>query len=438
MTGTAYMSNDTDLAITVSAEEGKLRLWRNTALANQTPGSIALAAAHRRVRVGRRLGQWIPAGWPRPFVDDNWCSSAVSAGLRQHDSAGVNDPSPDHVPGRKRRIGLRCRDYPMGLGTGHQSRRRRLAGRHPNAASNRQHSRGHGRHSNGSRYTGMVQATKSTDTSAPTAIITAPAAGNIGQGSTVTVTGTATDGGGGVVAGVEVSLDGGTSWHPASGQDLVQLHRRRYRHWLDAVKVRAIDDSGNIQSPATVAPVTSNCPCSILVTWFRRHRRPAIRVRSHSVRNSRVRPTDSSPACDSTRDRETLVPISGRCTRVTAQCCRPLHFTNESAVGWQTALIAIRRPYHRGRHVRRRLYRAQWELFCGLAVLCIFRQDVERAYCPWFLANNNGVYTTGAGMPGDSYQQTNYYVDALYSASDTTPYHGRHRLAVEWLDQCPH
>ena len=33
----------------------------------------------------------------------------------------------------------------------------------------------------------------------------------------VTVTGTASDSGGGVVAGVEVSTDGGTTWHPATG-----------------------------------------------------------------------------------------------------------------------------------------------------------------------------------------------------------------------------
>ena len=38
-------------------------------------------------------------------------------------------------------------------------------------------------------------------------------------GSPVTVTGTASDTGGGRVAGVEVSTDGGTTWHPASGHE---------------------------------------------------------------------------------------------------------------------------------------------------------------------------------------------------------------------------
>ena len=36
------------------------------------------------------------------------------------------------------------------------------------------------------------------------------------DGSQVTITGTATDAGGGVVAGVEVSTDGGSTWHPAT------------------------------------------------------------------------------------------------------------------------------------------------------------------------------------------------------------------------------
>ena len=35
----------------------------------------------------------------------------------------------------------------------------------------------------------------------------------------MTVTGTATDSGGGIVAAVEVSLDGGHTWHRATGTD---------------------------------------------------------------------------------------------------------------------------------------------------------------------------------------------------------------------------
>src|SRR5262249_38072972 len=66
---------------------------------------------------------------------------------------------------------------------------------------------------------GLILATASTDTTAPTSVITSPTAGaNVPPGSSVTISGTATDTGGGVVGGVEVSVDGGTTWHPANGR----------------------------------------------------------------------------------------------------------------------------------------------------------------------------------------------------------------------------
>jgi hypothetical protein len=37
----------------------------------------------------------------------------------------------------------------------------------------------------------------------------------------VTISGTAADTGGGVVGGVEVSTDNGTSWHPATGRVVI-------------------------------------------------------------------------------------------------------------------------------------------------------------------------------------------------------------------------
>ncbi len=65
---------------------------------------------------------------------------------------------------------------------------------------------------------GLVAATASTDTTAPTATITSPASGaTVATGTPVTISGTATDSGG-RVGGVEVSTDGGATWHPAVGR----------------------------------------------------------------------------------------------------------------------------------------------------------------------------------------------------------------------------
>src|SRR6185312_7615777 len=46
LTGTMYMSNDTDLPVTVSSAEGKTRLWRNTSLTSLAAGTSQALAAH--------------------------------------------------------------------------------------------------------------------------------------------------------------------------------------------------------------------------------------------------------------------------------------------------------------------------------------------------------------------------------------------------------
>ena len=108
---------------------------------------------------------------------------------------------------------------------------------------------------------GLVHATASTDTTPPTSIITAPAPGTAVQsGTPVTITGTATDSGGGVVGGVEVSADGGTTWHPAT----LAANRQSWSYtWTPGgssgqvtIKSRAVDDSGNLETPGAGITVT--------------------------------------------------------------------------------------------------------------------------------------------------------------------------------------
>ncbi len=113
---------------------------------------------------------------------------------------------------------------------------------------------------------GLVSATQSTDTTPPTSTVTYPTAGmTLNTGTAVTVTGTATDAGGGVVAGVEVSGDGGTTWHPATGRGSWSYVWTPSVTGTSLLMTRAVDDSGNLETPhgvnLTVAPQT--CPCSI-------------------------------------------------------------------------------------------------------------------------------------------------------------------------------
>ena len=95
----------------------------------------------------------------------------------------------------------------------------------------------------------LVAATQSTDHTAPTAVITSPASGaSIGNGGATTVQGTASDAGGGVVAGVEVSLDGGSTWHPATGTTSWTYTGSMSGTGSEPIKARAVDDSGNLQT----------------------------------------------------------------------------------------------------------------------------------------------------------------------------------------------
>ncbi len=66
---------------------------------------------------------------------------------------------------------------------------------------------------------GLAPAVASTDTIRPTSTITSPVHNaGVPANTFVTITGTATDGGGGVVGGVEVSVDGGATWRRAAGR----------------------------------------------------------------------------------------------------------------------------------------------------------------------------------------------------------------------------
>ena len=79
------------------------------------------------------------------------------------------------------------------------------------------------------------------------------------------ISGTATDTGG-LVGGVEISFDGGATWHPATGRSNWSYS------WTPAIlgsaiiKSRATDDSGNIETPGGGVAVTvgaRTCPCDL-------------------------------------------------------------------------------------------------------------------------------------------------------------------------------
>jgi hypothetical protein len=116
---------------------------------------------------------------------------------------------------------------------------------------------------------GLVSGAPSSDTKAPTSTIITPSNNaTVADGSAQTISGTATDIGG-VVSGVEVSTDGGTSWHPTNlttaDNTTVSWSYSWAAHGNPSTKImsRAVDDSGNLETPAAGITVNVNCPCSI-------------------------------------------------------------------------------------------------------------------------------------------------------------------------------
>jgi hypothetical protein len=113
----------------------------------------------------------------------------------------------------------------------------------------------------GTIQTDLTATSASTDNTAPTSTLSVPS--TVSDGSSVTISGTASDTGGGVVAGVEVSTDGGTTWHPATGTTSWTYAWIAHGNPSTVVKVRAVDDSGNLQTPGAGVTVNVNCPCSL-------------------------------------------------------------------------------------------------------------------------------------------------------------------------------
>ncbi|MCB8819390.1 DUF4082 domain-containing protein [Microvirga rosea] len=102
----------------------------------------------------------------------------------------------------------------------------------------------------------LVLATTTTDHTAPTATLTFPnGTANIYEGQRITISGTAADVGG-IVAGVEVSTDGGATWHKATGRNNWTYTWNTQGSGTYQVLARAVDDSVNLGAATTPLTVT--------------------------------------------------------------------------------------------------------------------------------------------------------------------------------------
>jgi hypothetical protein len=117
---------------------------------------------------------------------------------------------------------------------------------------------------------GLVAATATDDVAAPASSIGFPLdGGSVQRLVPIVISGTAVESGGGVVAGVDVSTDGGATWSRAAGGASWTFGWTPQVLGATTIRVRAVDDLGNLETPGPSIAVTIEpappvvCPCSI-------------------------------------------------------------------------------------------------------------------------------------------------------------------------------
>ena len=102
----------------------------------------------------------------------------------------------------------------------------------------------------------LIPASASTDFEPPNSTVHPPTDGAILPHQTLIVKGNAVDVGGGIVAGVEVSVDNGNTWHPANGREAWSFEWTPTETGAVTILSRAVDDSGNLEQPSNGVTVT--------------------------------------------------------------------------------------------------------------------------------------------------------------------------------------
>ncbi|MGW4207625.1 DUF4082 domain-containing protein [Lentzea sp. NPDC004789] len=263
LTGQLWTVNCCSYAIQVPAEDGKMRFWRNTSVANQSAGQVATLAPSS---LGYEWDEDVDNGFrPNNMIRLSKTTQTVAAKIQDY---GTNVASGDathrmtlyKAPSGAIVFGAGTVQWSWGLDDQHDGEAVSTDARMQQATVNLFGDMGV---QPGSLMAGLVTAGLSTDGTAPNTTITSPTAGStVHSGDTITVTGTASDVGG-RVGGVEVSLDGGTTWHVADGRESWTYTGSIPRTGSLNIQARATDDSLNTDaSPATVG-VNSTCPCTI-------------------------------------------------------------------------------------------------------------------------------------------------------------------------------
>jgi hypothetical protein len=353
LTGQQFEVNSGTADITVPSLYGKLRLWHNTAVSTLEPGQT-LTLSPGTGTLGYEWDEDVDNG-SRPAGEFDLSSTTVNGvqAFTDYGSTLSSDTTATHnltmyrAPSGALVFGAGTVQWSWGLeyfnawneGITEPARNKP----DPNMEQATVNLLAEMGAQPGSLTHGLVTATKSTDTTPPTSTITSPKQGEaLEDGSKVSVSGTATDGGGGVVAGVEVSTDGGSTWHPADltspANQSVTWSYSWVAHGNPSAKIRsrAVDDSANLETPSAGIAVNVSCPCSI---WGAGETPPSADAGDHNSAELGVKFTSESfGTVTGIRFYKSMANTgthTGSLWTSTGQRLATATFTNETESGWQ-------------------------------------------------------------------------------------------------------
>ena len=420
LTGTAYLSNDVDLAIKVPAEFGKFRLWRHTALGSQSPGQVTTLAPHT---IGYESDEDLDNGFrpdglirlsettgPTPeYLRD--FSRTVQAGTTTHHLTLYRAPSRALV------FSAGTIQWAWGLDQVHD-------GEDPAPADTRMQQATINLFADmGVRAVnaipGLTIAALNTDTTAPAATITSPPAwATFANGASVTLTGTATDAGGGQVAGVEVSTDGGATWHRATGTTSWSYTFSAIGPATTTVRVRAADDSANL--PATPTTRTFNLTGPTTIWGNRVPEQPSVAETGAFQLGIKFQPQSDGYVTGIRFYKgagNTGTHTGSLWTAAGARLATGT-FQTETATGWQTMTFGSRVTVEAGTTYVAS-YLAPNGGFAGDSYFFAYHGHQQPPLV--VPRDGNGVFGYGNEFPDRTHGNANYYVDVTFLDGNVIP-----------------
>ena len=438
LTGTLFMvnqggsDNTGNQSIKVPAADGKMRFWRNTSIASLSSGQTSTLPAGT---LGYEWDADIDNGWrPAGLFDLSTATYTMTTDLLLDYGATYGAGSITHhmttyrAPSGALVFGAGTVQWSWGLDSTHDNP---FFGPNLAASKDMQQATVNLFADMGvqpaSLQGGLLPALSSSDTIPPASTITSPATGStVTLGTPITITGTASDGGGGVVAGTEVSIDGGVTWHPAPGRGSWSYSWTPSALGTVVLKSRAVDDSGNIETPSgisiTVGP--RSCPCTV---WNSSVAPANVDDGDPHATNLGVKfRVDTNGLISGIRfykaSTNTGTHIGSLWSR-TGTLLGSVTFTNETGSGWQQAnfttpiAVTANTTYVASYFAPKGHYSEDDGFFASSGVdfppMHLLEDGVDGV---------NGVYVYGSttAFPTLAWLSANYYVDVVYTSAGSS------------------